>query len=85
MASSFERNAKGWATRQRLASSRSLRQRAVAEFPLRVARIAKDLQSLCDMRDRGEAVSDICHEEMRYMEDKIRECYHEMFGTELGQ
>ena len=72
-------------TRERLASSRSQRQRAVAEFPLRVANVANDLRKLCEMRDSGAVMSDDAHEAMRYMEDQIRLCYREMFGAELGQ
>ena len=68
-----------------LAASRAARQRAVAEFPLRVASIAADLKKICDLRDSGAVVSDSMHETMRYMEDRIRECYRETFGTELGQ
>lgn len=72
-------------TRQLLAESRSARQRAVASFPLRVAVIAEDLMKLCDMRDSGFVMSDQSHEAMRQMEDAIRECYRDTFGTELGQ
>lgn len=72
-------------TRERLAASRSQRQRAVAEFPLRVVSVANDLRKLCDMRDSGAVMSDDSHEAMRYLEDQIRLCYREMFGAELGQ
>lgn len=69
--------------RERLASSISQRQRAVAEFPLRVATVANQLLQLCGMRDSGAVMSDDAHEAMRYMEDEIRTCYREMFGCEL--
>lgn len=72
-------------TRERLALSPTQRQRAVAEFPLRVAGIAKDLASMCDVRDSGHAIHKDSEEVMRHMEDKIRQCYRELFGTELGQ
>jgi hypothetical protein len=73
--------------RERLAAFKHYRQRAVAEFPLRVANVAKDLSSLCDMRDKfGAAVmNDDTEAAMQYMEDQIRFCYRQMFGTELGQ
>lgn len=72
-------------TRERLAASRAERQRAVAEFPLRVANVANDLRKLCEMRDGGHVMSDQAHEAMDYMEKCIRDCYRETFGTELGQ
>jgi hypothetical protein len=72
-------------TRERLALSPAERQRAIAEFPLRVANIAKDLLSMCDVRDSGQVMRRDSEEVMRYMEDRIRQCYREMFGTELGQ
>lgn len=72
-------------TRERLASSTAECQRAVAEFPLRVANVAKDLASMCDVRDSGHVMHKDTEEVMRYMEDQIRQCYREMFGTELGQ
>jgi len=72
-------------TRERLASSPAERQRAIAEFPLRVANVAKDLASLCQVRDNGFPLASEAEEAMRYMEDQIRQCYREMFGTELGQ
>jgi len=72
-------------TRERLASSPAERQRAIAEFPLRVANVAKDLASLCYVRDSGYSLLIEAEDAMRYMEDQIRQCYREMFGTELGQ
>jgi hypothetical protein len=71
--------------RERLASSPAERQRAIAEFPLRVVNVAKDLARLCQMRDNGFALTRESEDAMRYMEDQIRQCYREMFGTELGQ
>lgn len=71
-------------TRERLAASHSARQRAAAEFPLRVASIAKDLRQLCDRRDDGAAMSDEANAAMQHMEDQIRICYRDVFGCELG-
>ena len=71
-------------TRLRLAQSKSERRRAVAYFPLRVASLAKDLKSLCDTHDSFPILEN-GEEVMQYLEDEIRGCYRETFGTELGQ
>lgn len=72
-------------TRQILATCPSQRQRAVAEFPLRVAQVASDLRKFCEIQDSGEVMTAAAAEAMQIMEDHIRSCYREMFGTELGQ
>ena len=58
------------------------RRRAVAMFPLRVANLANDLRKLLDVTIEGS--TDEADATMAYMEDAIRECYREEFGTELG-
>lgn len=67
-----------------LIKSPEARQRAIAEFPLKVHRLAADLKEMCDWRDRGP--DEISHEQedmMHLMEAEIRECFRDTFGTEL--
>ena len=72
-------------TRECLASSAWQRQRAVAEFPLRVASAAAAMKKLCDLRDSGVVMSDNAESAIDYLEQRIRICYRETFGTELGE
>lgn len=71
-------------TREHLRRSRSARQLAIAEFPLRIFSEAELLRSLCHIRDRGDVVSDDQHALMQRLENNIKNTYYHMFGVEMG-
>lgn len=60
------------------------RRRAVAEFPLRVMRLASDLKQMCDlfMHDPAPPTQDTI-EAMNYIERAIRQEFRMTFGTEM--
>ena len=70
--------------REALISKRN-RQRAVAMFPLRVAQLASDLKRLCDRVDSSESGFREIERAKDFLEERIRACYRETFGTELGE
>lgn len=70
--------------RERLAISSWERQRAVAEFPLIVAQVAKDMKRLMDELAYTEHSAETT-EALDYMESVIRDAYRSTFGRELGQ
>jgi len=72
-------------TQARLMLSESQRQRAIAEFPLKVAGIAQTLLKLCNQRDHGLPISKEHLDFMQDLENRIKACYRETFGTELGE
>lgn len=70
--------------RERLAISSWERQRAVAEFPLIVAQVAKDMKRIMDELAYTEQTQQTT-EALDYMESIIRDAYRSTFGRELGQ
>jgi hypothetical protein len=70
--------------RERLAISSWERQRAVAEFPLIVAQVAKDMKRIMDELSYTEHSAEAT-EALDYMESIIRDAYRSTFGRELGQ
>jgi hypothetical protein len=70
--------------RERLAISSWERQRAVAEFPLIVAQVAKDMKRIMDELAHTEQTQQTT-EALDYMESIIRDAYRSTFGRELGQ
>ena len=70
-------------TRQHLASSKRELQRAIAEFPLRIASCAMELKRMIDLVDHGMPKDEKVEEAMQFVEDQIRNCFRDTFGREL--
>lgn len=69
--------------RKRLASSAVAQQEAIALFPLRVIQVASDLNNLCKMRRARTRLTPEALSTMKYMEEKIRQCFLETFGHNI--
>ncbi len=72
-------------TREWIASHPFERQRVTALFILKTCQLASGLDKMATLVSvHGAHLTDEVKDSMSYIESKIRECYRESFGAELG-